>query len=101
MCSIGDESVTFQYADGKTETETFADIVEMARQKTFIDRLTEQMQAPGYQDTFTLPKKDGTMIPTLNPLHEYRDKAVQKFQAGMERLRAEAIKRKLQARQFK
>ena len=31
MCSIGDESVTFQYADGKTETETFADIVEMAR----------------------------------------------------------------------
>ena len=31
MCSIGDESVTFVYADGKTETETFADIVEMAR----------------------------------------------------------------------
>ena len=31
MCSIGDESVTFQYADGKRETETFADIVEMAR----------------------------------------------------------------------
>ena len=31
MCSIGDESVTFQYADGRRETETFADIVEMAR----------------------------------------------------------------------
>ena len=33
MCSIGDESVTFVYADGRreTETETFADIVEMAR----------------------------------------------------------------------
>ena len=31
MCSIGDESVTFRYADGKRETETFADIVEMAR----------------------------------------------------------------------
>ena len=31
MCSIGDESVTFTYADGRTETETFADIVEMAR----------------------------------------------------------------------
>ena len=30
-CSIGDENVTFQYADGQTETETFADIVEMAR----------------------------------------------------------------------
>ena len=30
-CSIGDESVTFQYADGRRETETFADIVEMAR----------------------------------------------------------------------
>ena len=30
-CSIGDENVTFQYADGKTETETFADVVEMAR----------------------------------------------------------------------
>ena len=30
-CSIGDEQVTFQYADGKRETETFADIVEMAR----------------------------------------------------------------------
>ena len=30
-CSIGDEQVTFVYADGKTETETFADIVEMAR----------------------------------------------------------------------
>ena len=30
-CSIGDEHVTFQYADGKTETETFADVVEMAR----------------------------------------------------------------------
>jgi hypothetical protein len=28
-------------------------------------------------------------------------KAVAKFQQGMERLRAEAIKRKLQARQFK
>ena len=77
------------------------DLDELAQQKTFIDRLTEQMNQPGYQDTFTLPKKDGTMIPTLNPLHEYRDKAVQKFQAGMERLRAEAIKRKLQARQFK
>ena len=31
MCSIGDENVTFQYADGRRETETFADIVEMAR----------------------------------------------------------------------
>ena len=30
-CSIGDEHVTFQYASGKTETETFADVVEMAR----------------------------------------------------------------------
>ena len=30
-CSIGDEHVTFTYASGKTETETFADIVEMAR----------------------------------------------------------------------
>ena len=31
MCSIGDEQVTFVYADGRRETETFADIVEMAR----------------------------------------------------------------------
>ena len=77
------------------------DLDELAQQKTFIDRLTEQMQAPNYQGIFMLPKKDGTMIPTLNPLNVYRDKAVQKFQAGMERLRAEAIKRKLQARQFK
>ena len=30
-CSIGDEQVTFQYADGRRETETFADVVEMAR----------------------------------------------------------------------
>lgn len=30
-CSIGDEHVTFTYASGKTETETFADVVEMAR----------------------------------------------------------------------
>ena len=30
-CSIGDEQVTFTYADGKRETETFADVVEMAR----------------------------------------------------------------------
>ena len=30
-CSIGDEHVTFQYASGKTETETFADVVKMAR----------------------------------------------------------------------
>ena len=30
-CSIGDEQVTFQYAGGKTETETFADVVEQAR----------------------------------------------------------------------
>ena len=37
MCSIGDESVTFQYADGKTETETFADIVEMARLYIMVD----------------------------------------------------------------
>ena len=59
------------------------------------------MQAPNYQDTFTIPRKDGTMIPTLNPLIDYRDKAVQKFQTGMERLRQEAVKRKLQARQFK
>jgi S-adenosylmethionine synthetase len=31
ICSIGDENVTFQYADGKRETETFRDVVEMAR----------------------------------------------------------------------
>ena len=31
ICSIGDENVTFTYADGKTETERFADIVEQAR----------------------------------------------------------------------
>ena len=30
-CSIGDEDVTFTYADGKRETERFADIVEQAR----------------------------------------------------------------------
>ena len=37
MCSIGDESVTFQYADGRRETETFADIVEMARMYILTD----------------------------------------------------------------
>lgn len=37
MCSIGDESVTFVYADGKRETETFADIVEMARLFILVD----------------------------------------------------------------
>ena len=31
MCSIGDEYVTFTYADGTQETERFADIVEQAR----------------------------------------------------------------------
>ena len=31
ICSIGDENVTFTYADGKRETERFADVVEMAR----------------------------------------------------------------------
>ena len=31
ICSIGDENVTFTYADGRTETECFADIVEQAR----------------------------------------------------------------------
>ena len=31
ICSIGDESVTFTYADGRSETERFADIVEQAR----------------------------------------------------------------------
>ena len=36
-CSIGDENVTFQYADGKTETETFADVVEMARLFILVD----------------------------------------------------------------
>ena len=30
-CSIGDEEVTFVYADGRRETERFADIVEQAR----------------------------------------------------------------------
>ena len=30
-CSIGDETITFRYADGHTDTETFADIVEQAR----------------------------------------------------------------------
>ena len=30
-CSIGDEDVTFTYADGRRETERFADIVEQAR----------------------------------------------------------------------
>ena len=77
------------------------DLDELAQQKTFIDRLTEQMNQPDYQDTFTIPRKDGTMMPVLNPITDYRDKAVQKFQQGMERLRQEAVKRKLQARQFK
>ena len=31
VCSIGDENVTFTYADGRRETERFADIVEQAR----------------------------------------------------------------------
>ena len=31
ICSIGDEEVTFTYADGRRETERFADIVEQAR----------------------------------------------------------------------
>ena len=31
ICSIGDEEVTFTYADGTQETERFADIVEQAR----------------------------------------------------------------------
>ena len=31
ICSIGDENVMFQYAGGKRETETFADVVEQAR----------------------------------------------------------------------
>lgn len=31
-CSIGDEKVTFQYHDGKTETMAFSDVVEQARE---------------------------------------------------------------------
>ena len=31
ICSIGDENVTFTYADGRMETERFAEIVEQAR----------------------------------------------------------------------
>ena len=31
ICSIGDENVTFTYADGTQETEPFADIVEQPR----------------------------------------------------------------------
>lgn len=34
---IGDENVTFQYADGKTETESFADVVEKARRYIMTD----------------------------------------------------------------
>ena len=37
MCSIGDENVTFQYAEGKTETEPFADVVEKARRYIMTD----------------------------------------------------------------
>lgn len=37
ICSIGDESVTFTYADGRRETERFADIVEQARQYILTD----------------------------------------------------------------
>ena len=37
MCSIGDENVTFQYTDGKTETEPFADVVEKARRYIMTD----------------------------------------------------------------
>jgi len=54
------------------------------------DTIIKQLSVPGYQDTFTIPRKDGTMMPTLNPLHEYRDKAVAKLQQGIERQRAEA-----------
>ena len=32
ICSIGDECVTFVYADGRTETERFEKIVEDARE---------------------------------------------------------------------
>lgn len=37
MCSIGDENVTFKYADGNTETEPFADVVEKARRYIMTD----------------------------------------------------------------
>lgn len=30
-CAIGDESITFRYASGKTETHPFSEVVEMAR----------------------------------------------------------------------
>lgn len=92
--TTGDELVAVK------RTDVDIDSTE-GRKMAYLDNLTEQMNQPGYQDTFTIPRKDGTMMPTLNPLHEYRGKAVAKFQQGMERLRAEAIKRKLQARQFK
>ena len=35
--TLGDESVTFQYADGKMETESFRDIVEQARLYILVD----------------------------------------------------------------
>lgn len=37
ICSIGDENVTFTYADGRTEKERFDDIVEQARQYILTD----------------------------------------------------------------
>ena len=77
------------------------DVEELAHQKTLIDLLSEEQQRPGYRDTYVVPGKNGLMQTVLNPIIDYRDKAVAKFQHGMERLRAEAIKRKLQARQFK
>ena len=37
ICSIGDESVTFTYASGKTETMAYSDIVEQAKQYIMTD----------------------------------------------------------------
>lgn len=71
------------------------ELEQLAVTLTLIQSIDEQMQSPDYQDLLTDFRKDGTMQPRINPLHEWRDQYRKQFRDEWKELRADALRRKM------
>lgn len=70
------------------------EIEQLAKTKILIDRMSEAMQEPDYEDIITEYKHDGTTTQRINPLHDRWDKLQKQFLQDFKDMRSDALIRK-------
>ena len=73
---------------------------QLAETALLVEQLTEEMRADDFHATLAEYRRDGSTATTVNPLITLRDQQANRFQELIDKMRQDAVKRKLNRERY-